>query len=65
MTPSSLLLELEQLERDLTGDIALAQHRNEHVRLTARANVVSRLTAHLRSEASAPPVQPESASSAV
>ena len=45
----SLLSELEQLERELHTDIQLAQHRQEHMRLSARANTVARLIAQIRS----------------
>lgn len=43
-----LLRELEQLTEELNRDIQLAKTREEHVRVTARANSASHLLSDMR-----------------
>lgn len=47
---NNLLAVAEELARDLTADIPLAKTREEHIRVTARANRATELVKMLTAE---------------
>jgi hypothetical protein len=49
--PNNLLALAEELARDLTADIPLSKTREEHIRVTARANRATELFNLMTAEA--------------